>query len=194
MDPIVGKLQEVPGRGLVNRELRLPVLKYHGDLASFVHGVDFKKAGVSRQRIQDVNRLAAQIVPANAAQDDGMIAETARHHREVGRRTAKPPPRRGPRLAAAPPAINPTATRLRPKSNEVLSKSCSGGARFCNAQACPGNSFLPRRRSRQIFFTVGSALTRDGLLVDSSRLLCGVWLVMVEIEEVPVRIPYGELP
>ena len=33
-----------------------------------------------------------------------------------------------------------------------------------------------------------------GLLADSSRLLCGVWLVMVEIEEVPVQILYGELP
>jgi hypothetical protein len=27
----------------------------------------------------------------------------------------------------------------------------------------------------------------------SNRLLCGVWLVMVEIEEVPVQILYGEL-
>jgi hypothetical protein len=32
------------------------------------------------------------------------------------------------------------------------------------------------------------------LLPDSSRLLCGVWLVMVEIEEVPVQILYRELP
>jgi len=27
-----------------------------------------------------------------------------------------------------------------------------------------------------------------GLLAYSSRLLCGVWLVMVEIEEVPVQM------
>ena len=43
---------------------------------------------------------------------------------------------------------------------------------------------------------VGSSVmaSAPGLLADSSRLLCGVWLVMVEIEEVPVQILYGELP
>jgi hypothetical protein len=32
-----------------------------------------------------------------------------------------------------------------------------------------------------------------GVLVDCSRLLCGVCLVVVEVEEVPVEIAYGEL-
>ncbi len=30
--------------------------------------------------------------------------------------------------------------------------------------------------------------------IGSVLICCGVWLVMVEIEEVPVRILYGELP
>jgi len=32
------------------------------------------------------------------------------------------------------------------------------------------------------------------LCADSSRLLCGVWLAIVEIKEVPVQVLYGELP
>jgi hypothetical protein len=52
-----------------------------------------------------------------------------------------------------------------------------------------------------LYLTVPRQAVHDGRSTNgghpagnSSRLSCEVWLIMMEIEEVPVQILYGELP
>ena len=153
----------------MNGELRLPVLEHDGDLSGFVGGIDLEEAGVGGERVEDINGLAAQIVAADAAEDDGMVAQAARHHRKVGGRAAQ---------LRALRATGPTAVRLRPKSDAVLSSSCSVGRRIVVRPAChvtafslEGQSSNPRGGGGQADPAVEGAILIIGRGVDAVRLV-----------------------
>ena len=64
--------------------------------SSGVRRINLQGAGIDGKGIESFNRLAAQLVAADAAQDGCVVAKPASHHREICRRaTQRSLPARG---------------------------------------------------------------------------------------------------
>jgi hypothetical protein len=67
---------------------RLAVVERDRDPPGLVPGVNLEKTGICRQRIEQMDSLAAKIVATDAAQDRCMISQASGHNAEVCRRAA----------------------------------------------------------------------------------------------------------
>jgi hypothetical protein len=72
--------------------MRLTSFKGHRHPARLMRRIHFKKACIGWERIEALDRVAAQFVTPDAAQNGSVIAQTPSHYREVGRRSAQPGP------------------------------------------------------------------------------------------------------
>jgi hypothetical protein len=79
----IRKFKKIPCRRLVNHVIGLTVFQRHGHAACSVRGVNLQVTRIDGQRVQDVDRLPAQVVAPNPAQNGGVVAEPARHHRKI---------------------------------------------------------------------------------------------------------------
>ena len=56
--------------------------------------IHLNQTGIHWKRIQNFHGLPSKIVASNAAENRRMVAQSARHHAEIGRRAAKSGPER----------------------------------------------------------------------------------------------------
>ena len=89
LQPAVGQLQKIPGRRLMDGVAAASRLEGHRHPARLMRRVHLKKARIGRQRIQPLDRFAAQLVAPDAAQNHGVIAQPPSHRRKVRRSAAQ---------------------------------------------------------------------------------------------------------